>query len=331
MKILIFEYITGGGLSRQSLPASLLAEGEMMVSALVEDLLAVDGVELMLTRDCRLSIEKSLTADQITVINISPEQGIDSLLVDLVDQCDAVWPIAPETDSVLYQLCRLIESRNTTLLCSSSQGVKIASDKMATYQHLKPYDIPLVETYRHNDYDDIDKHNQSWVIKPSDGVGCEGIRKLNWQQLKSTPVSEELLVQPFIQGRSLSLSCLFHHGQGRLICINEQLIEQKNDQFLLQGLLVNIAGDKQIYSKLVRQIAEAMPLLWGYIGIDLIEAEQGPLLLEINPRLTTSYTGIKKALGINIGASVLELLSKTPELKSSRNQQISINIADVRH
>ena len=37
MKILVFEYITGGGLNKQALPESLLQEGRLMLQALLDD------------------------------------------------------------------------------------------------------------------------------------------------------------------------------------------------------------------------------------------------------------------------------------------------------
>lgn len=327
MKILIFEYITGGGLAKQPLPESLLCEGEMMSRALIEDLLEINDTELIVTRDYRLPLNEALKAEHITAITITPESDIDKLLLNLANKCDAVWPIAPETDDTLYNVCRLFESSNTALLSSCSDVVKIAGDKMATYQLLKAHGIPVVQTYLLNDKYDIQKH-QSWLIKPIDGVGCEGVRKFSRDQITTLPSSDRLILQPFIEGRSLSLSCLFFRGQGQLICVNEQLIKQSNGQFLLEGCEVNINIDKQMYLQLVAQIAIIMPMLWGYIGIDLIEIDPGPLVLEINPRLTTSYTGIKSALGVNIAACVLDLINnKMAELKFSSNKQIAISIS----
>lgn len=43
MKILVFEYITGGGFNRQELPASLAREGRLMLLALLDGLAAMKG------------------------------------------------------------------------------------------------------------------------------------------------------------------------------------------------------------------------------------------------------------------------------------------------
>jgi predicted ATP-grasp superfamily ATP-dependent carboligase len=47
--------------------------------------------------------------------------------------------------------------------------------------------------------------------------------------------------------------------------------------------------------------------LWGYAGIDLILTAGGPVILEINPRLTTSYVGLRQATGENPATLMLDL------------------------
>jgi predicted ATP-grasp superfamily ATP-dependent carboligase len=47
--------------------------------------------------------------------------------------------------------------------------------------------------------------------------------------------------------------------------------------------------------------------LFGYVGVDLIATDSCPVVLEINPRLTTSYVALKDALGANPAAQVLAL------------------------
>jgi predicted ATP-grasp superfamily ATP-dependent carboligase len=48
-----------------------------------------------------------------------------------------------------------------------------------------------------------------------------------------------------------------------------------------------------------------VPGLWGYCGVDFIETPEGPVVVEINPRLTMSYVGLRDATGINPAELVL--------------------------
>lgn len=329
MKILIIEYITGGGLVKQALPTSLVHQGEMMFTALVEDLLAVDGMELMVTRDYRLPLSTAIT-ESLNVIKITPKHTFENQLIRLFEQCDAVWPIAPETDNILFDLCRLISLAPVRLLASSAATIRLASDKLETYLQLTKHAIKTVETHRLKGFKGVDKTpEQIWVIKPVDGVACKGVMYLKQTQLSVfNSCDPRLLIQPYIKGGTLSLSCLFAAGQGWLICVNEQLVHQHNNQFVLDACRVNITITRPPYAKLVADIAQAIPELWGYIGIDVIETDTSPVVLEINPRLTTSYAGIKSALGINVAANVLALVNNTdPALKNTCNKSELINIA----
>jgi predicted ATP-grasp superfamily ATP-dependent carboligase len=138
------------------------------------------------------------------------------------------------------------------------------------------------------------------------------------------------VVQPYQAGLAVSLSVLFKQGKGWLICCNQQQIDLQGQQFTLTACQVNYASAYlDYYSELVSRIAETLPRLWGYIGIDLIEtSEFGPLVLEINPRLTSSYIGIHAATGINVAAEVLALLDTEPVLTASRNIEVTVNLAE---
>ena len=76
--------------------------------------------------------------------------------------------------------------------------------------------------------------------------------------------------------------------------------EIENQQFELKTIDVNFKSDEGHYQKIASEIAAAFPDLWGYVGIDLIENETDCWILEINPRLTTSFVDIEKALGVNV-------------------------------
>jgi predicted ATP-grasp superfamily ATP-dependent carboligase len=71
-----------------------------------------------------------------------------------------------------------------------------------------------------------------------------------------------------------------------------------------------------------------MPELWGYAGVDLMQCEQGPRVLEINPRLTTSYAGLRQSLGINPAALVLELWRSgiLPEFDAESGKPVEIGL-----
>jgi predicted ATP-grasp superfamily ATP-dependent carboligase len=318
VKILVLEYITGGGFNKQELPDSLASEGSLMLNALLDNLARLNGIEITVMLDWRLS--ELVCETRINKVIIGPEHDIIEEFARLVKRSDCAWPIAPEFDSVLQTLCQTVESLGKILLTPPSAAVAIAGNKLETYRLLNRHRIKAVPTSRLNTY-----ISGEWIVKPADGVGCAD------SYIISTPhefdqvaaQKNNYVVQPHFQGAKTSLSCLFKQGRGWLVSVNLQRFEVIERQYHLTNIVVNHHADKGPYQQLVSQVARAMPELWGYAGIDLIENDQ-TWVLEINPRLTTSFAGIYDALGINIAEAVLQLLQGEPVLNPACNKPITV-------
>ena len=348
MKILVFEYITGGGFNRQELPDLLAREGRLMLQALIDNFRShaehgnESGIELLIMLDSRVSVSIN-TAGFETVI-IQPEQDSHKEFARLALYCDAVWPIAPEFDGILQTLCQTVELSGKPLLTSPACAVAITGNKLNTYLHLKQHHIATAPTRMFTGEASDNQHLTQelaelnfatpdckvgeWLVKPVDGAGCVDSyilidrQDFEQMQLRKGPY----IIQPHIQGTKTSLSCLFKQGSGWLLCANLQLFDIINKQYHLSKIIVNHPADSSMYLQLVDTIARALPELWGYVGIDLIETPEQQLVLEINPRLTTSFVGIDAALGINVAENVLQLLRGKPTLKALCNQPITLSV-----
>ena len=349
MKILVFEYITGGGFNKQKLPDSLKNEGRLMLQALLDSLRFQanhEDLSVMVMLDYRF--KGLINTDGFKAIIIKAEQNSYEEFVRLAQECDAVWPIAPESDGVLQQVCQAVEQLGKRLLSSSSDGVTLTGNKFKTYERLKEHRIATVPTRLFTNADwngsadvlnmaqelaelcslnSIDKIDH-WVVKPVDGVGCTDNYILTDQQDFVQMLSRQVhyIIQPHLQGKKTSLSCLFKEGIGWLLCVNLQKFNIINQQYQLSEIIVNCNVDLSRYHDLVKSIAQAFSELWGYVGIDLIETTEQLFVLEINPRLTTSFVGINEALGINVAENVLQLLNGPPIIKPLYNQAIRIQV-----
>ncbi|MGH8558661.1 MAG: ATP-grasp domain-containing protein [Methylococcales bacterium] len=313
MKILVLEYISGGGLIKESIPQSLFREGDLMLNALLDDLAEIEGLRLAVMRDARLEapgVQASLCNPE--VIRVGPEDEFDDLWRAAIRSVDAVWPIAPETGGVLERLCKDVLECGKILVNSPPEVVALTASKTKTLEHLNQCGIDVVPTIGLAEF--RDQFSGPWVIKPDDGAGCEGTQMvrdrqaLNWLRAKSS--ASKAIIQPFVDGPAMSLSALFKQGDARLLSCNRQHITLHNDFFFLSGCTVNVAPvDPAMFSELACAIAQAIPDLFGYAGVDLILTEGGPKVLEINPRLTTSYAGLSRAVNRNVAAMVLDLLA----------------------
>jgi tyramine---L-glutamate ligase len=337
MKILIFEYITGGGMNQQPFPEDLLREGQLMLQALLDNFASVDVIELQVMLDSRLKGQINSHLHDVELIDAS--QNSEMEFVRLMQSCDAVWPIAPEFDDILYRLCQLVETNGKRLLNSPSHVVKTTGNKYQTFIYLQKYAIAAVPTcllaaeetfttyiptiaashYHTND--------GQWIVKSLNGAGCKDSWVLaDLNEASQIANKEHYIIQPHLRGAATSLSCLFKHGMAWIVSVNQQHFHFTDRRYHLSSIVVNHENDISRYQDLVDEVAYAFPALWGYVGIDLIVSPTQTWVLEINPRLTTAFVGIESALGINIADTVLQLLDGQPILKPQYNKAITLEL-----
>ena len=305
MRIFAFEFFSGGGLAGRPLPETLAREGDLMLATLAADLAELPGITVVASRDPRLP---PLPACE----TLRPRPGEDpfALYARGLAAADAAWPTAPEGDGILERLCRDTDASGRLLLGCRPDAVHLAASKRATARALLERGILAVPTFGFGEVPI--STSGPWVVKPDDGAGCEDTEVLPdtaAAQLRLAHDAERLVAQPWLDGEPLSLSLLCRRGTAGLLSCNRQRVAVQGGRLRLEGVLVNAVPDENgRYAALGEQIAAAIPGLWGYVGVDLVATRDGPVVLEVNPRLTTSYCGLRTALGINPAALVLDLL-----------------------
>ena len=293
-------------MQNQELPASLAYEGNMMLEALLDDLLDAGVHDICITRDPRLPALGN------KVKTIIPDRDIWKVWKEQLKKADAVFLVAPETDNTLYNLTKLANDSDCRLLGCSLEAVAITGSKLCTIKYLSREGIPTVPSYSSSE--NIPGGRQGWVIKPDDGVGAEHCLYFSEKEtLKNYIALLEnntcFIVQPYIKGYSFSISLLCNDRQSKILACNEQLFRFHDGKGQLEGLIVNgITEHRAQLEKITDQIMKAIPGLWGFVGIDLIMSDEGPLVVEINPRLTTSYVGLRQSLQHNPAEWLLGLL-----------------------
>jgi predicted ATP-grasp superfamily ATP-dependent carboligase len=327
MRIFVFEYITGGGMLDRPLPASLAREGDLMRDALVSDLSELADIELCVTGDPRLSDAKLPVACRL----IQGPAVFQQAWNEALDAADAVWPIAPEHFGTLERISAAVVARGRILLNSPPAAVHMAASKLATLRWLAAAGVPVVPTY--GDVDAPPETSGRWVLKPDDGVGCMDMRlfqdrdslRREWERL---PAGRPYLVQPFVDGVAASLCLIAKDGEAALLSINRQRIALMDDALVLLGCVVNglQVEDPSPYERLAGDIAAALPELWGYVGVDLMVTPNGAQVLEVNPRLTTSYVGLKESIGVNPAELVLGLLRGRPTRRAVWSPCLAVDV-----
>lgn len=328
MRILVCEYLTAGGLYREPIPASLAQEALLMRDAMLGAMSGVPGVEILSAHDARLPLPEHVSRCHVLNKDDVPWQVWTSLIAE----ADLVWLVAPESAGALLQLTELAEASGKALLSSAGESVRVAGSKWLTYQQLHSAGVPVVETMR---VPHRPGSGSAWVAKPDDGVSCEGARYFrdvhaleHW--LRHAPADH--IVQPYVQGQPASLTMLCRGGKAWLLTCNQQLIEFEQGKICYRGGIVNgAAGHWASFDRLACQVAAAMPGLFGYVGVDLIIGNDGRLhVLEVNPRLTTSFAGLHAAIHYNPARLLLDLFyNEAFKLPAGlQRNRIEINLND---
>ncbi len=263
MRLFICEFITGGGLQDKELPDNLVREGNMMLDALLIDLLDSGFTDIITTRD------KRLDPILLPVESVPIKGDIYHVWQSCMNDADAVWIIAPESDDVLFDLTLMAEQTDCHVLGCSSESVKSASSKLQTSKLLKENDILCIETVLFKD-ETIPESECGWVIKPDDGVGAEDCYfcadREDLKQLKDSISVEHFVIQKYLPGIPASLSMICYQGEAQLLACNEQQFCFNNGKGKLTELVVNgMQGQWIQFNKIAQKIAIADKGLFGYI------------------------------------------------------------------
>lgn len=302
--IFVYEHLSGGGFQaepqRSSEAATLAAEGDMMRAALTADLAAIDGVE---------------------VAGLPPRRFAHSLAErnaafdELAAQADWTVIIAPEIGGALMERCQRVVQVGGRLLGGSLPTVSLAGDKHATATRLAAAGVPVPLGVRHElgePWPENFRYPAVW--KPLDGAGSAGLRFIAYHDAP-VPVAErrsgrleELCPRSTPLSPGIAASVAFFCGPAGPLGL-PPCRQHIGEHFrYLGGSLPLDPPLAERARRLARRAVDTLPEPLGYIGVDLVlsrEDEANDVVIEINPRLTTSYGGLRAACRDNLAAAML--------------------------
>jgi predicted ATP-grasp superfamily ATP-dependent carboligase len=322
--VFIYEFFTGGGCPAGELPSGLAAEALGMLWALLADFRRWGAVRTITALDPRFEERvpglnrTTLPADEV-VCALPIEH--EATYLSLLKRCDAVLVIAPETNGILAGLTAQAEIAGIPLLGSSASAAAAAGDKAACSRIFRLAKLPIPKTRAASFISAPQVAKEMGfplVIKPLDGVGSEGVCRVDC--LSDLPAAlailcqvtshERILLQSYISGIHASVSLLIAEGRCLPLSLNRQLIEA-GSPFQYHGSQVPFEHrlGKQALG-LACSAVSLIPGLNGYVGVDLILEKDLVQLIEINPRLTTSYIGLRQVAQINLAQAIWEACRK---------------------
>ena len=289
-KILIYEHFTGGGLLNEDLSSDLMNDAKLILLSIMK------SCDRSYNYDYNYFLDYRLT-DYRTDRSIITNESEDLYNLSLIKKYDYILPILPEIDSNLSNYVKFIEKNNIKKIISDTRTIDICSDKLIFYEYMTKHTIPVIPTYKSLNFKN---RSDKYILKDRLGAGCSYVRLTKKNELE-VYYSENMIVQPFIDGDHYSLSVFFSKSNFRLLTINKQNIGTTNCMLSLKSLIINV--NQNLYLDIlpiISNIKNSLPGLFGFVGIDFLLRGRQIYIVEINPRLTTSFSGLYETIGCNM-------------------------------
>ncbi|MCS6864734.1 MAG: ATP-grasp domain-containing protein [Gemmataceae bacterium] len=275
MRIAVYEFLTATrrGCDPQSPEHALYREGRAMHDALMADFGRIPG--------CCVS--------SLSDLHNLPED------TDLV-------VIAPETGGLLAELVRCRPSP----LNATVEAIELTTDKARLAEHWQHHGIPTPTTTQRPPRAD-DSFPMVW--KPRDGAGSTDTFLIRdpaglATAMAQCPSHHDMIVQPFIPGCAASVAFLCGPRQTVPLIPTFQHLAVDDRLHYTGGELPLPEALAERAVRLAQRAIACVPGLRGYVGVDVVLGEptdgSGDYAIEINPRLTTSYIGLRVAAAFNI-------------------------------
>jgi len=296
MKIAVLEHFTA--LPQGAPVADRVVEGRAMRDAVVADLARLPDARVVVVarrRDFRAALRSA----------------------------DAALVVAPEESGILERLCRLVERSGRTLLGPSSEAVRLLADKLRTARVLAAAGVPTPRTRVLSFLSArpaLRDMTTPFVLKPRDGCGGQGVVVVRHRRqidaaldvVRRATRRDDLLAQEYVPGRPVSVS---------LVVSARVLDLGLNRQRLRAGPTLAYLGGETFWPHAragkalaaARAAVEALPNscrgVRGYLGVDLVIGRTGATVIEVNPRLTTSYVGLRLSIRENLASLIVDAVA----------------------
>lgn len=307
--ILVHEYVTGGGFAALPEVPSLHAEGEAMLRAVLADFRSWGEARIVTTRDPRLT-GPPFDADE--TFSLDPDDYLARFSA-LARKADAVLVIAPEEHGTLAELSERVLAAGARLLGCLPGGVRAAGDKWICCNLLKRAGLPTPQTI-------LAAPGEAWaaaraigfplVLKTVDGQGSLGVCLVTEAASLEQAITllggevRPLLAQRYHEGIHASVSLLVSEHGVLPLCANGQDM-RPGIPFSYRGGSTPLAHPRAAWA--VSQAVDAVraiPGLRGFVGVDLVLDGQDVQIIEVNPRLTVAYAGVRQVIDCNLAQAI---------------------------
>jgi predicted ATP-grasp superfamily ATP-dependent carboligase len=290
MRLLLYEWCCSGGLRDGD--AALATEGRLMLEALAADAAEAD-LEIAVLQAARVSLNLPSRARRIEV-----EPGHDRGPLEAAARAvDWTIVVAPESEGILLDRVRAVREAGGRLLAPADHVIGLAADKQATIDRLAGRGLPVPPGRSLEPGEPVPHGFRLPAIrKARSGCGCESLAILREPAASAADVPTR--VEPLIVGTPVGVSLICGPDFSLVLPPMRQRFTAGDAPRYLGGepLTDRAAAARAI--SLARRAAAAVAADGGWLGVDLILGSRADgrddRVLEINPRLTSSFAGLTR-------------------------------------
>jgi hypothetical protein len=204
------------------------------------------------------------------------------------------------------------------LLSPSPEFIRIAADKHRTAEMLSAARVPtpqgmVLEPEEHLP----DDFPYPAVLKPVDGAGSQDTYMVSGPHDAPPAYAWPRRLERFVPGLPVSVALLCGPAGRIALAPCKQRISDDGRLRYLGGELPLAAGLAERATALAERALAALPPATGYVGVDLVLGRDPhgseDAVIEVNPRFTTSYVGLRAAARTNLAESMWRITEGEPQ------------------
>jgi len=276
--------------------------GRAMLMAIAADVLALEHEPVLLLAE-GVEGPKHYAVVQRIARDEEPVRAAAELLQD----CDVGLVIAPESDNLLNTWLNRLRAAapDKRLINTSVAAARLCGDKLALAEHLRSHRIPTPTTKVGVDPDTLPA-----VVKPRYGAGCGSTAVVRWPDARPRfKDAEQWVHQPVVPGEAVSVSFIASEsGRIALPPGRQRLTMTDRIEYLGGALPINAPDRRDRATDLATRALATLDGLNGWVGVDLVlgDSAADDQIIEINPRLTMSYLGLRQLSETNLAECLLD-------------------------
>ena len=283
-KLILLEYFTSQSSILKNRDKEIFREALNLANSIIRNFIKSRDIEkIYVIRNKNL---KTIESEKVKTYFTNPEISYTDILNRFKKKSEVII-IAPETNNLSSKIYSHV-SQNHKVLGSNISSINTFSSKTKMLTELRRLNLPIVENYKLNL-----NYKGKIIYKPDTSAGSENTfvtNKNNYEKKKG------YLVQKFYNGKKGSFLMLCKNGKSKVICCNEQLLNLKKEKIQQVGCIM---GGLEKYRNeikiLANEISKNFKGLFGIVGVDIVMENKKWLIIEINPRFTSAYSGLNKS------------------------------------